>query len=44
MPKVPASCGRVVNEEPCGSIGTPDGVGQHGVGQRGRGRDGIQLP
>ena len=39
MPKLPASCGRVVNEEPCGSISTPDGVGQ-----RGRERDGIQLP
>ena len=36
MPKVPASCGRVVNEEPCGSISTPDGVGQRG---RETGRD-----
>ncbi len=23
MPNVPASCGRVVNEEPCGSISAP---------------------
>ena len=24
MPNVPASCGRVVNEEPCGNIGAPE--------------------
>src|ERR1700722_6201196 len=36
MPKLPASCGRVVNEEPCGSISSPEGVGQRGGG---RGRD-----